>query len=165
MLVLPYQGKKEDVIVESMKKRFRNLLPQCIAPNVVFTDSKLSSKFQLKDRTIFRHNHNIIYHGNCPENGCPDNYVWETARRISERVLGHTGKDISSHLYKHSIETGHQTLEISDYQITGNRYGNNWNKRKIAKALLIKELKPALNKQDKSRPLKLYNWIQHLMFS
>ena len=77
MLVLPYQGKKEDFINE---KRFRNLLPQCIALNVVVTGSKLSSKFQLKDRTLFSHNHHIIYHGNCPENGCPDNYVGETAR-------------------------------------------------------------------------------------
>ena len=154
MLVLAYQGKKEDFINE---KRFKNLLPQCIALNVVVTGSKLSSKFQLKDRTLFSHNHNIIYHGNCPENGCPDNYVGETARWISERVLDYNGKDISSHLYKHSIQTGHQTSEISDYQITGNRYGNNWNKRKIAEVLLIEELKPALNKQDKSIGLKLRN--------
>ena len=98
-----------------MKKRFRNLLPQCIAPRVVFTGSKLSSKFRIKDKTIFSHNHDIIYHGNCPENGCADNYIGETIRRISERVLDHTGKDINSDLYKHSIETGHQTLEISDH--------------------------------------------------
>ena len=70
---------------------------------------------------------------------------------------GHTRKYINSHLYKHSIETGHQTLEISDYRIIGNGYKNNGNKRKIAEALLIKELKPTLNKQDKSIPLKLFN--------
>ena len=70
-----------------MKKRFRNLLLQCIVPKVVFTDSKRSSKFQVKDRTIFSHNHDVIYHINCRENGCPDNYVGETSRGISERVL------------------------------------------------------------------------------
>ena len=157
MLVLPYQGKKGDFITKSMKKRFRNFLHQCIVPKVVFKGSKLSSKFQVKDRTTFTHNHDIIYHGNCPENSCPDNYVGETARRIPERVLDHTGKDINSHLYKHSIETGHQTLEISDYRIIENGYKNNGNKRKIAVALLIKELKPTLNKQDKSILLKLFN--------
>ena len=72
-------------------------------------------------------------------------------------MLDHSGKDINSHLYKRSIETGHQTLEISDYRIFGNVYGNNWNKRKTAEALLIKELKPTLKKQDKSMPLKLFN--------
>ena len=56
MLVLPYQGKKEDFIIKSMKTKFRNLLLQCIVPKVVFTGSKRSSKFQVKDRTIFSHN-------------------------------------------------------------------------------------------------------------
>ena len=123
-----------------------SLLPQYLVPTVVFTGSKLSSKFQINDRTIFSHNHDINYHGNCPENGCPDNYIGETARRISESVLDHTGKDINSHLYKYSIETGHQTLEVRDYRIIRNGYGNDWKKRKIAEALLIKELKPTLNK-------------------
>ena len=118
-----------------------NLFPQWLVPTVVFTGSKLSSKFQVKDRAIFSHNHDIIYHGSSPENVCPDNYIGETARRISERVLDHTGKDINSHLYKHSIETGHQTLEVNNYRIIGNGYGNDWKKRKIAEALLIKELK------------------------
>ena len=66
-------------------------------------------------------------------------------------------KDISSYGYKHSIETGHQILETGDYQIIRNGYENNWNKRKIAEAILIKELKPTLNKQDKSIPLRLFN--------
>ena len=53
------------------------MLPQCIVPKVVFTGSKLSSKFKVKDRTIFSDDHAIIYHGNCPENGCPENYIRE----------------------------------------------------------------------------------------
>ena len=58
------------------------MLPQCIVPKVVFAESKLSTKFQVKDRTIFSHNHDITYHGNYPENCCPDNYVGVTARMI-----------------------------------------------------------------------------------
>ena len=72
-------------------------------------------------------------------------------------MLNHIGKYINGHLYKHSIDTGHQTLEISDYRIIESGYGNNWNKWKIVEAILIKELKPTLNKQDKSMPLKLFN--------
>ena len=67
-------------------------------------------------------------------------------------VLDHTGKDANSHLYKCSIESGHPTLQISDYQVIG--YGNNWNKRKIADALFIKELKPQLTEQDKTLTIK-----------
>ena len=44
---------------------------------------------------------------------------------FSEKVFDHTGKDVNSHLYKHSVETGYQTLEINDYRIMENRYGNN----------------------------------------
>ena len=74
-------------------------------------------------------------------------------------MLDHTRKYINSYLYKRAIETVHLTLETSDYQIIGNKYGNNWNKRKTAEALLIKELKPTSSKQDKSIPLKLFNGI------
>ena len=63
MLVLPYQGKKGDFIIKSMKKRFRKLPLRYIVPTVVFTGSKLSSKFQVKDST-FNHNHDVVYHGN-----------------------------------------------------------------------------------------------------
>ena len=49
MLVLHYQGKKGDITVKSIKKRFRNLLPQWIATTVAFTGIKLSSKFQVKE--------------------------------------------------------------------------------------------------------------------
>ena len=45
----------------------------------------------------------------------------------------------------------------SDYQIIGSGYKNNGNKRKLVEALLIKELKSTLNKQDKSILLKLFN--------
>ena len=74
-----------------------------------------------------------------------------------EHVLDSTGKDINSHLYKHYIEAGYQSLKISDYRITENRYLNNWKKQKIVEVLLIRELKPTLNKQDKLIPLKLFN--------
>ena len=133
------------------------MLPQHIVLKVVFRGSKHSSKFQLKDSTIFSHNHDLIYHGNCPLNGCRDNHIGETSRRVSERVLDHTGRDINSHVYKHSIEIGHQNVEISDYQICENGYGNNWNKRKIVETLLAKEVNPTLNKQDKSIALKIFN--------
>ena len=131
LLVLLYQGKKGNFIIKWVKKRLTNLLPQCIVLKVVFTGSKISSKFQVKYRTIFSHNHDIIYHGNFPKNSCADICVGETGRKISERVLEHIGKDTNNHLYKHSMQTGHQTLEISEYQIIGNGYWNNWNKLKI----------------------------------
>ena len=79
------------------------------------------------------------------------------ARRVNERIVDHTGRDINSHLLKHSIESAHKSLEAVDYKIIGTGYRNNTMKRKLSEALFIKELKPTLNKQEKSLPLKLFN--------
>ena len=48
-------------------------------------------------------------------------------------------------------------LEALDYKIVGTGYRNNTMKRKLSEALFMKELKPILNKQEKSLPLKLFN--------
>ena len=58
---------------------------------------------------------------------------------------------------KHSIDSEHKPLEAADYKIIGTGYRNNTMKRKLSEALSIKELKPTLNKQEKSLPLKLFN--------
>ena len=111
----------------------------------------------MKDKTKFEHNHDIVYHGICPETDCSENYIGETARRISERVKDHRGKDVHSHLFKHTVESGHKVLDVTNYSIIGKGYGNNIKKRKIAEALLIKEIKPTLNRQDQSIALRLFN--------
>ena len=58
---------------------------------------------------------------------------------------------------KHSVESGHIPLEAVDYERIGTGYRKNTMNRKLSKALLIKELKPTLNKQEKFVPLKLFN--------
>ena len=63
---------------------------------------------------------------------------------------------IKSHIYKHSSENSHPEVWLENFQIVGRNHGNR-TKRKIGEALLIHELKPSLNKQDKSFPLKLFN--------
>ena len=68
--------------------------------------------------------------------------------------MRYSGRDIQSHLNKH-IETGHETLDIKDYKVIGNRYRNTIFKQKIAEA--FKELKPTINMQEKSVQLKLFN--------
>ena len=99
--------------------------------------------FQTKGQTIFEHKHDVIYHGKCTVENCVDDYTGETARRVKERIVDHTGRDTISNLLKHSVESRHKPLEAGDYKIISTGYG--------------KELKPILNKQEKSVPLKLIN--------
>ena len=95
---------KDNFIIKLMKKRLKTLLPDNIRTDVVFQGEQLSSCFNIKDKTEFPHIQYLVYHAECPEESCNDDYVGETARPISERVIYHSGKDKNSHILKHQIE-------------------------------------------------------------
>ena len=126
-------------------------------PQITYTGRKLGSLFETKDQTLSEHKHDAIYHGKCPAKNCVDDYIGETARRVNERTVDHTGRDANLHLLKYLIESGHKPLKAVDYKIIGTEYRKNTMKRKLSEALFIKELNPSLNKQENSVPLKLFN--------
>ena len=138
-----------------MKRNLEKILPNNVKPQITYTGRKLGSLFETKDQTIFEDKHDVIHHGKCPDDyidHCVDDYIGETARRVNERIVDHTGRDANLHLLKHSIENGHKPLEAVDYKIIGTRYRKNTMKRKSSEAL-----NPTLNNQEKSVPLKLFN--------
>ena len=157
LLVLPYQGKKGDHILKSFKKGMRKILPNNLKPRIAFTGRKVGTSFQIKDKTEMKHNHDIVYYIKCPVEQCNENYIGEIRRRISERIIDHAGRDSNSYVYKHCIETGHRSPDINDFKIIGSNFRKNVFKRKIAEALLIKQLKPTLNKQEQSTEIKRFN--------
>ena len=142
--------------MKSMKKHFKNLLPNNVTVRTCYRGKKLSSCFQVKDKTKEEHEHNLIYHVKCPVEDCDDDYIGEAGRRVVERVKDHGGRDHSSHMFKHSLEKSHQEVKIEDFTIIGRNFKNK-RKRKVAEALLIKELKPTLNVQEQSVVIKLLN--------
>ena len=93
----------------------------------------------------------------CPENNCSDNYVGESAHRISERIIDHNGRDQNSHLFKHSCIKNHPNTSKTDFKIINSGFKNNYCRRKIVEVLLIKQIKPSLDVQEKSYELKLFN--------
>ena len=50
---------------------------------------------------------------------------------------------------------GDEHVSEKDFKINGNGFRGNNKKRKVADALLIREIKPTLNIQDQSVPLQL----------
>ena len=132
LLVLPYQGKKGDHILKSFKKGMRKILLNNVKPRIAFTGRKVGTSFQIKDKTEMKHNHYIVYYNECSEEQCNKNYIGETGRRISERIIDHTGRDLKSYVYKHCIETGHRSPDINDLKIIGSNFCKNVFKRKIA---------------------------------
>ena len=63
----------------------------------------------------------------------------------------------ASHMVKHNTETSHTDVNTANFKITDMDFSNNKRKQKIAECLRIKDLRPRLNVQEKSIPLKLLN--------
>ena len=126
-------------------------------PNIVFTGTKLSYNFNVKDPVPFTEQNDVIYRSVCATESCDEDYVVEWATRLYECVKYHNGRNHSSHLVKHAGETGHLPIDTADFEVIGSGYRNNTRRRKIAEALLVKKLKPTLNIQEKSVPWKHFN--------
>ena len=86
LLLLPYQGEKGLHLTKSLKRNLKSLLPSTVKTNIDFIGKKLSTYFQIKDRTNFEHKHDINYLATCIEDNCSESYIGESGCRISERV-------------------------------------------------------------------------------
>ena len=112
----------------------------------------------MKDKIDFQHQNHVLYYGKCPNPNCEDDYTSETDRRVIERVIDQNKRDKKSHMLKHSPDKLHNHVWEYDFKLLSNNYQSNA-KRKISECLFIRQLKPSLNKQDKSIPFILYNWF------
>ena len=88
---LPYKGKQSENVILCLRNTLDKILPQNVKPRFVYTATKLSAKFEIKDKTKDEHKHDLVYYAKCGE--CDENYVEETGRRLPDRVEKHLGKD------------------------------------------------------------------------
>ena len=118
MLLLPNQGDKG---IGLTKSKFNKHLPNNVKTQVTFTSQKLSTQFNVKDRAKFEHKH-VIYFGKCPEQNCTYNYLGQSARRISERIIDHGDGDQKSHLFRHAVVNDHRNASHEDLKIIGSGF-------------------------------------------
>ena len=140
MLLLPYQGDKGISFTKLLKRNLDKHLSNNVKMQITFTGQKLSTQFHVKERTKFEHKHDVIYFGKFPEKNCTDSYVRESATRISEQIIDHGGGDKKSHLFRYAVVNEHRNASYDDFKIIGSGSRNKTFKRKVAEALLIKEL-------------------------
>ena len=124
-LVLPNKGDRGNHVLRSMEKFVRKLLPKKLTLQITYTGKKLSSQFNIKNKTNFVRQHDLIYHVNCPLPTCKDNYIGETARRIREPIKDHNGRDHKSHMLKYSIEKHHDNVTQENFKIITKNFKNN----------------------------------------
>ena len=94
---MTYQREKVEQVIKSVRKTIKRLLPSKIKVQVSFTGKKLSSCFNINDKTKFEHRHNVIYLETCPETKCNDNYIGEAKLPIFDTVKDHNSRDFKSH--------------------------------------------------------------------
>lgn len=156
-LILPFKGPTGVTVVKKLKNSLKHTLPANVQPRILYRSKKLSSFFSLKDRTNKQHRHDVVYRYKCSGNGCSESYIGETKCRLEKRIAQHYGGDKRSHVYQHTMESGHPPASIDDFTILDHTKG--YYRRTISEALHIRELKPTLNKQGQSIPLKLVDLV------
>ena len=155
-IILPYKGKKGEHTLRNVKRYITKLLPEQEEAALVFTGTKLGTKFKIKDKISKERQHNLTHSVVCPDCNCNEGYNGDTGRRLIVTVHEHSGKDVNSHVFKHSIEANHPTVTIADFRVLKMGYRQKEFRRKLCDALFIKQNKPALNKQEASVPLMLF---------
>ena len=148
-----YHIKKKMEFEQTVKR----LLPSNTKLLVSFTSNKLSSCFNIKDKTKFKYKHDAIYPRTCPKTKCNDNYISEAKWQISKRVKDHYGWYIKSYLLKHALENDRQRVSEKDFKIIGHGFLGNKKKKKVSEASLIWKIKPNLNIQDQGVQLQLFS--------
>ena len=93
----PYSRNQGHKLLPQMKKQFKKTLPEDVNTVISYKSTKLSTKFLVKDKTVFQHKNNIVYHSKCPSEGCHENYIEETNRSIVVRIHDHSNREMTSH--------------------------------------------------------------------
>ena len=158
-LNLPYAGDKGERILTKLKKYTSNIVnknKKSVTIRAIYRSKRLGANFNIKDKIKFEHQHNVVYHAECPNKKCESQYTGETRCRMEKRGGEHNGKDKKSHLVKHALKTKHKKVNMDSFKIIGRGFRSNF-ARKISESLYIKKLKPDLNVQKDSYKLSLFN--------
>ena len=67
MISLRYKGKQGENVIRSLRNTLDKILPHDAEPKFIFTESKLSAKFQIKDKTKDKHTHDLAFYVKCLE--------------------------------------------------------------------------------------------------
>ena len=69
-----------------MKKTIHKLLPEIVNAQVAYTGRKLSTCFQIKDKSKFDHQHDLVYHAKCLVNHVTKIIMEETINRTYQNT-------------------------------------------------------------------------------
>ena len=107
LLMLPYKGKVGETTLKSLWNTLKSVKPANDTCKIIYTWTKLASKFNIKGKISKEHKHDLIYKAQCSNLSCDETYIGEVGTRFSEGIIDHSGRDDKSHLYEDAEKTGH----------------------------------------------------------
>ena len=120
---------------------------------LLFTSTKISSYFSLKDAIERHRTPNVVYKFVCAN--CNVCYIGETTKQYNVRVKEHLLTDKGSAVYKHlhSNDTCKECCTCESFEII-DRASTEYQLR-VKEAFYIQKYQPELNKQSKSIKVEL----------
>ena len=117
----------------------------------------LENKFNVKGKTKKEHHDNLTYSVRYPTKNHLQLYNGETGRTLTKELMNMMGKNINSHMFKHSIDTNHPTVSLDDFTVFSSGYSNRKFTKKVSESLFIRHNSLTLNNHGTSVPLMLFN--------
>ena len=123
---------------------------------VIFTNNKISTFFQFKDRIPLELLSNVVYKYTCPH--CSEAYVGETSRHLKTRIAEHKGisprtglrlANPKSNIFGHFEDTGH-FIKKEHFTILATKPNS---ALKVIESIFIHQLNPSLNGAQYSTPI------------
>ena len=84
---------------------------------MMYTGTKLASKFNIKDEISKKCKHELNYKVQCSNLYFDATYIGEVGRRFSERIIDHYVCGEKSHLNEHAEKTGYENVNIEHFEI------------------------------------------------
>ena len=156
-LVLPFLGN----LSLQTKTKLQNVLKRvlgCCKIQIVFKSQRnLSNVFRFKDRLPYELISRVVYKFQCGR--CNSSYIGETDRHLKVRsplTFNKVKPSAESSVRDHLLLCNHSP-SFDDFTIL--THGNNKFLLEIKESLLIKLIKPELNKNISSAPLYLFDTV------
>ena len=148
ILTVPFYGRCSEIFAKKLSSIIQSKFD--VEVRISYCTFKVKSYFRLKCSTPPYLVSNVVYHFNCMNDSCPDDYIGYTTRHLFKRCEEHlnltsSGKsEIKDHLRK-SAECRKNNLDYTNFNIL--RHCKNETYCKFFEAFAIKRLNPTLNKQ------------------
>ena len=85
--MLPYKGKVGETILKSLCNTLKSVTPANNTYKIIYTGTKLVSKFNIKHEISKKHKHDLIYKTQYHDLKCDETDIGEVGRMISHTCM------------------------------------------------------------------------------